>query len=185
MLAFASVRHSWDGFHSLFSREQFSLSLVLSLSLFSFYTFFNSFCNIYTLGLWRMLLNTLSHSHHMHFLKPPIQCLSVLILNFLACRSKLFRSIYLTNIHSSVMKYFHIAWTLQKRTWCSEMLNNLLQGKQLVSYEAGIFSSSTEAPESFISLYIMLSALCVEEAVTRLSTTVLWAYKLTYAEPSF
>lgn len=71
------------------------------------------------------------------------------------------------------MRFFHVAWTLQRRTWCSEMLNSLLQGKQLVGYEAGIFSSSTEVPESFMSLCIMLSALCVQEAVAHLSTIVL------------
>lgn len=125
------------------------------------------------LGLHRMLLNTSFHSHHMHFLKPPIQCLSVLILNFLACSCKLFRSIHLINGHSSVMRYFHIAWTLQRRTWCSEMLNNLLQGKQLLSYEAGIFRSSTGAPESLMSFNIMLLALCIQEAVAHLSIVVL------------
>lgn len=150
----------------------FSLSLILPLS-FLFYTFSIVFCHIYMLGLHRKLFNTFFYSHHMHFLKPPIQCLSVLILNFLACSCKLFRSIHFINAHSSVMRYFHVAWALQRRTWCSEMLNNLLQGKQLVSYEAGIFHLSTGAPESFMSLYIMLSALCIQEAVAHLSIVVL------------
>lgn len=157
-----------------------SSSLLSLLYIFQLF-----FCHIYMLGLHRKLFNTFFYSHHMHFLKPPIQCLSVLILNFLACSCKLFRSIHFIDGHSSVVRYFHVAWALQRRTWCSEMLNNLLQGKQLVSYEAGIFHLSTGAPESFMSLYIMLSALCIQEAVAHLSIVVLWAYKLTYTDPSF